>query len=85
MPAIHLFGPYRFFFYANENVASGEPPHVHVKSADGWAVFWLDPVRLRQSEGYTAAEVARIRRIVVVRRTEFRRRWDEFFHRPPSQ
>lgn len=84
MPVIHRFGPYRFFFYANENVGSGEPAHVHVRSGDASAVFWLDPVRLRRSDGYTHAEIARIRRIVVVRRREFRRRWDEFFDRPPA-
>jgi hypothetical protein len=81
MPIIHRFGPYRFFFYANENIGSGEPPHIHIRSGDGSAVFWLDPVRLRRSEGYTAAEIARLRRIVVARRGEFRRRWDEFFDR----
>jgi hypothetical protein len=85
MPVILRFGPYRFSFWANENVEAGEPPHVHVRSADGWATFWLDPVRLRRARGYTAAEIERIRRIVVARRIEFRRRWHEFFGRPPSR
>ncbi|MFI5042470.1 MAG: DUF4160 domain-containing protein [Acidimicrobiales bacterium] len=85
MPVIFRFGPYRFWFWANENVDVGEPPHVHVRSADGWAVFWLDPVRLRTARGYTAGDIDRIRRIVVARRNEFRRRWFEFFGRPPTR
>jgi hypothetical protein len=79
MPVVYRFGPYRFFFHANENRDAGEPPHVHVRSNDDSAVFWLTPIRLRESWGYTPREIERIRRIVVASRSEILRQWDEFF------
>ncbi len=79
MPVIHRFGPYRFLFFAHENRELNEPPHVHVIAGDRHAIFWLSPISLRDSWGYTPREIARIRRIVVDRREEMLRRWDEFF------
>jgi hypothetical protein len=38
MPTVLRWGPYRAFFYSNEG---GEPPHIHVRSADFEAKFWL--------------------------------------------
>ena len=32
VPTVHRFGPYRFFFYSDENRRTFEPPHVHVWS-----------------------------------------------------
>ncbi|MES2615306.1 MAG: DUF4160 domain-containing protein [Bdellovibrionota bacterium] len=40
MPTIFVFLGLRFFFYSNENQ---EPMHVHVKSGNGEAKFWLYP------------------------------------------
>ena len=51
MPTVHRFGPYRFYFYAHENRDLFEPPHIHVRSGNGAAAFWLDPVRLRERQG----------------------------------
>ena len=79
MPTVHRFGPYRFFFYANENRASHEARHIHVASADGQASFWLEPVSVRATFAYTPREVERIRRIVVSNRELLLRRWNEFF------
>jgi hypothetical protein len=79
MPVVHRFGPYQFFFYSHEITATREPPHIHVRSGDGAASFWLRPVLLRESAGYTPREVERIRRIVVAHRSELLRRWDECF------
>lgn len=84
MPVVFRFGPHRFFFYSNENATSGEPPHIHVSTGDAFAVFWLDPVRLRAAKGYTPAELRRVRSIVVARRDDFLRRWDDFFDRRPT-
>jgi hypothetical protein len=64
---------------ANENRDAGEPPHVHVRSNGDSAVFWLTPVSLRESSGYTPREIERIRRIVVASRSQILRQWDEFF------
>ena len=79
MPVVHRFGPYRFYFHSDENQEIREPPHVHVRSADGAAAFWLDPVELRDSWGYTPREIARIRRIIVASRDSMLRQWDDFF------
>ena len=82
MPVIHRFGPYVFRIHSNENRMIDEPRHVHVKSARGSAIFWLDPVSLRELQGYNPVELGRLRRIVASRRGELVRKWDDFFRNP---
>lgn len=77
MPTVLRSGPYRFFFYAGD---SEEPPHVHVERDDCEAKFWLDPVMLARSRGFTRNEIHRIQRIVEAHQQELLERWDEFFH-----
>jgi len=79
VPTVHRFGPYRFYFWSHENRATNEPPHIHVRSADGEAVFWLTPVAVRDYSGYTPREVERIRRLVLAHRVALMRQWREFF------
>ena len=79
MPTVHRFGPYRFFFYAHENQETREPPHIHVRSGNGAATFWLAPVRLRDAQGYNPREVERVRRIVLSASGMLLRQWHEFF------
>jgi hypothetical protein len=79
VPVIHRFGPYRFFFYSHENRASFEAPHIHVGSATGTVVFWLEPVSLRNSWGYTPREINRIRRLVTLNRELLLRHWNDYF------
>lgn len=81
MPTLLRIGPYRFFFYSHENVKSHEPPHVHVRSADGEASFELAPVKARESRGYNRAEMNQIGELVEAHRIEFLRRWYGFFDR----
>lgn len=83
MPTVHRFGPYRFFFYAHESQDTFEPPHVHVRSGNGSAAFWLVPVALGDVQGYTPREVERIRRIVVANRELLLRHWHDFFDPDP--
>jgi len=61
MPVIHRFGPYVFRIQSNEHRMIDQPRHVHSKSARGSAIFWLDPVRLRESQGYNPVELGRLR------------------------
>jgi hypothetical protein len=77
MPTILADGPYRFFFYAGD---WREPPHVHVERDDKKAKFWLTPVRLQMSKGFTRAEIRRIQALVGEYRVELLRSWDEYFH-----
>lgn len=79
MPTVHRFGPYRFHFYAHENYQTSEPPHVHVRSGNGVASFWLSPVGLRDSQGYNPREIERLRRIVIANRELLLRHWHDFF------
>jgi len=79
MPTIYRFGPYRVYFFAHENQETNEPPHVHVRSGNGYASFWLPPVRVRDYQGYTPPEVDRIRRIIGGNREQLLRRWHDFF------
>ena len=72
-----------FYFFSDENRGTFEPPHVHVRSGNGEAVFWLSPVSLREAGGYNPREIERVRRIVVGSRGMMLRRWHEFFDRVP--
>jgi hypothetical protein len=50
-----------------------------VRSGNGFASFWLSPVRVRDYQGYTPREVDRIRRIIGANREQLLRRWHDFF------
>ena len=77
MPTILRDGPYRFFFYSGDR---GEPPHVHVERDDGEAKFWLDPVRMEWSRGFSRREVQRLQAIVEASQSFLLERWNEYFH-----
>jgi hypothetical protein len=77
MPTALRTGPYRFFFYAGDR---DEPPHVHIERENKRAKFWLNPVRLHRSLGFSRTEVQRIQRMVEQRREYLLRCWDEYFH-----
>jgi hypothetical protein len=61
MPTVLRVGPYRCFFYAGDRE---EPPHIHVERDDNIAKFWLEPVRLQNSGGFSRREINRIRRLI---------------------
>ena len=77
MPTVLRYGPYRFFFYAGDR---DEPPHVHVERDDSEAKFWIDPVRLARSYGFSANEIGRIEKLVVNNQQILMDRWNEFFN-----
>ena len=76
MPTVLRSGPYRFFFYAGDG---SEPPHVHVERDDCEAKFWLDPVRLERSHGFSRKEINRLRELVAEHRERLLESWNEFF------
>ena len=51
----------RFHFYSDEGV---EPPHIHVRCADGECKFWLDPVALARNRSVPAHTVREMERLV---------------------
>ena len=77
MPTVLHVGPYRFFFYAGDR---HEPPHVHVEREDRIAKFWLEPIRLARSGGFSRPELRQIQHEVATHQATLRRRWDEYFH-----
>ena len=78
MPTVAGIGGYRFFFFSNEG---NEPPHIHVESQDQYAKFWLEPIGLAKSVGYHAAELTRLRKLVMEHRERFKEKWDAHFSR----
>ncbi len=76
MPTVLRRGPFRFFFYAGDG---GEPPHVHVERDDCEAKFWLDPVRLERSYGFSRHEVNGARSLVEEHQESLLESWNEFF------
>ena len=76
MPMVLRFGPYRFLFFSSD---AEEPPHVHVERDENSAKFWLSPVRLQSSGGFTPIEVRRIQQLVEQHREGLLRSWDAYF------
>jgi len=77
MPTVLRNGPYRFFFYAGDR---DEPPHIHVERDKDIAKFWLDPVRLQNSGGFSRTELNRIQKLVEENVTDLLRSWNEYFN-----
>ena len=75
-PTVLRSGPYRFFFFSNE---AGEPPHVHVQRERMLAKFWLNPVRLARSTGFSPRELRGIQRVVAENETALQEAWNEYF------
>ena len=76
MPTILRVGPHRFFFYSAD---AGEPPHVHVTRDASEAKFWIDPVRLERSRGFSAKELRDIEKIVTDHQVQIREAWNDYF------
>lgn len=77
MPTVLRSGPYRFFFYAGDQ---HEPPHVHVERDRCEAKFWLDPVRLARSHGFSASEINKIEKLVIDNEQALLESWNAFFN-----
>ena len=64
------------FFYASDR---DEPEHIHVEREDSIAKFWLDPVRLQSSGGFSRVEISRIEKLVEKHQSELMEDWNEYF------
>jgi len=76
MPTVLRVGAFRLFFYASDR---DEPEHIHVEREDSIAKFWLDPVRLQSSGGWSRVEISRIEKLVEKHRPELMEAWNEYF------
>jgi hypothetical protein len=75
-PTVLRSGPYRLFFFSND---AGEPPHVHVQRERMLAKFWLEPVGLARSTGFSPPELRRIQTIVTENVNAILEAWNEYF------
>jgi len=74
---LHLrVGPYRFFFYSSDR---DEPVHVHVERGECIAKFWIAPVRLQKSNGFSRSEISRIANIIGEHQRDIMEAWNEYF------
>lgn len=76
MPTVLLLGPYRFFFYSNEN---GEPAHIHIQRDKMLAKFWLKPVALASSARFAPKELRKLEQLVVENKDSFLEAWNGYF------
>jgi hypothetical protein len=77
MPTVLRIGPHRFFFYAGDR---DEPAHVHIERDNCEAKFWLDPIRLERSRGFTSKEINRIEKLIIDNQQNLLGSWNEFFN-----
>lgn len=77
MPTILRKGPYRFFFYAGDR---DEPMHIHIERDDKVAKFWLEPIRLCSSGGFSRAEIGRIQEVVRTHANDLKEAWHAYFN-----
>ncbi|MBM3297223.1 MAG: DUF4160 domain-containing protein [Candidatus Aminicenantes bacterium] len=76
MPTVFRKGKYRFFFFSNEGQ---ERPHIHVESGNDYAKYWIEPVVLAHSTGYSRAEVNEIGKIVEKAQDIIKEKWNAHF------
>lgn len=74
MPTVIKIGPFRFFFYSNEN---GEPAHIHIQRERMLAKFWLNPVVLASSTRFSSKELRKLESLVIEHREKFLEAWNE--------
>jgi hypothetical protein len=77
MPTVLRIGPYRFFFYAGDG---SEPRHIHVERERNRAKYWLEPVRLHHSSGFSPIELNRIAAMLEEHLDHLVGAWDEYFN-----
>jgi hypothetical protein len=55
--------------------------HVHAQREGRLAKFWLEPVALAGTSGFTGQELRKIEKLVVAKRDKFVEAWHEYFDR----
>ncbi|OHB71693.1 MAG: hypothetical protein A2W17_09225 [Planctomycetes bacterium RBG_16_41_13] len=76
MPTVTKIGSYRFYFYSSD---ANELPHIHVKRERFTAKFWLNPIRLQKSKGFSDSDLIKIQKLVEKNKKLFQEKWNEYF------
>jgi hypothetical protein len=76
MPTVLRSGPYRLFFYAGDR---REPPHAHVERDRSKGKYWLDPVALQSSVGFSRVELMEIYRLISENQALLLQKWHDYF------
>jgi hypothetical protein len=74
VPTILRWGPYRAFVYSNE---SDESAHIHVRSGNKEAKFWLHDLAVAVNVGFPAHEIGDIIRHLRQNRDALLSAWNE--------
>lgn len=53
---------------------------MHVERESNRAKFWLDPVRMQESGGFSGVELNRIAALVEAHGEDLLKAWDEYFN-----
>jgi hypothetical protein len=79
MPVVFRYKGFRFFFYSNEGNPR-EPTHIHVRSGEGEAKFWLYPtVHLAESSGFDAGALRELASVVAQNLELIEGTWNAYF------
>ena len=76
MPTVAKIGSYRFYFYSSD---ANEPPHIHIKQERFTAKFWLNPIRLQKSKGFSDHDLIKIQKLIEKNKKIFQEKWNEYF------
>lgn len=77
MPTVLRLLGFWFFFYSDEG---NEPPHIHVERSDEVAKFWLEPVELSSSSGFSAKEINQLRKLITEHQANLLQSWYAYFN-----
>ncbi len=77
MPTVLRLLGFRFFFYSD---GGNEPPHIHVERSDEVAKFWLEPVELSSSSGFSAKEINQLRKLITEHQANLLQSWYAYFN-----
>ncbi|GJQ60472.1 MAG: DUF4160 domain-containing protein [Candidatus Scalindua sp. AMX11] len=76
MPTVTTIDSYRFYFYSSD---AKEPAHIHAKRERFTAKFWLNPIRLQKSKGFSDHELIKIQKLIEKNKVILQEKWYEYF------
>jgi hypothetical protein len=74
MPEVFRKYGFVFFFYSNEG---GEPMHIHVRKAGGFAKFWIEPVELEFAQAMKISDLKTAEDLIKEHTNQIKEKWDE--------